>query len=67
MGTFAETANVNYCLSYADQEKQTSVSCYFCFLFIYIETAGYIDRYRYIYICRYIDRYIYIYLCLSIY
>jgi hypothetical protein len=25
MGTFAETANVHYCLSFADQGKQTSI------------------------------------------
>jgi hypothetical protein len=26
MGTFTETANVDYCLSFADQGKQNSVS-----------------------------------------
>jgi hypothetical protein len=40
MGTFAETANVDYSLSFADQGKQTSVSI------LYIETAAYIYRCR---------------------
>jgi hypothetical protein len=33
MGIFAETANVDYCLSFADQGKQTSI-------FLLLKTKG---------------------------
>ncbi len=66
MGMFAETANVDYRLSFADQGKYLSVLCSqkingslpFPFsvrtvcAHIYIETAAYI--YIYIYLCIYI-------------
>jgi hypothetical protein len=42
MGTFAETAIVLYRLSFAEQEKQTSVS-----LFIYIDGKQKKDKYIY--------------------
>jgi hypothetical protein len=36
MGAFAETANVDYRLSFADQEKQTSVFRIYDSIYIYI-------------------------------
>jgi hypothetical protein len=52
MGTFAETTNVDYLLSFADEGKQTSVynfrlqktneSLPFPFIYIHIEMAAYI-------------------------
>jgi hypothetical protein len=64
MGTFADTANVDYHLSFADQGKQTFLfSVSFSFSHIYIERAVYIDIYIHIYLNLYIY-YIYIYICI---
>jgi hypothetical protein len=56
MGTFAETANVGYRLSFADQEKQTSIYHFqfaankrCCYPNIYISIYPYIYIYIYIY------------------
>jgi hypothetical protein len=57
MGTFADTANVPYCLSFADQGKQTSVFRYMYLLYVYIYSVIYVYTYIYIYI------HIYIYCC----
>jgi hypothetical protein len=47
MGTFAETAIINYCLSFADQGKQTYGFCFrsqqsevCCFCFLFAENNG---------------------------
>ncbi len=77
MGTFAETANVDYCLSFADQGKQTSVfylqktnrSLPFAankwkFPFS-LSSVFQIYIYIYIYINIYISIYLYIYMYIA--
>jgi hypothetical protein len=64
---FAETANVDYLLSFADQGKRASVFRFPFSLYIYFETAADIYTYRdieiYIYISLYISNlYLYIYI-----
>jgi hypothetical protein len=55
MGKFAETANVNYRLSFADRGKQTSVFRSDLRIYIlYPEMAAYIQIHVYIYISVYI-------------
>ncbi len=56
MGTFAETANVDYRLSFADQEKQTSV---FRFPFSILQQSKGSCRFPYIYKNTYIHVFIY--------
>jgi hypothetical protein len=37
MGMFAETVIVKYCLSFADQEKQTSIFSFLCLIILFLE------------------------------
>jgi hypothetical protein len=53
MGTFAETANVDYHLSFAEQEKRLpfSVSSVFCMPYIYMCVCVFIYMYVCVCIC----------------
>jgi hypothetical protein len=76
MGTFAEAANVDYHLSFADLGIQTSVFRFPLVPFsihIYIKTAAqlciHVDTYKgkYIYMFIYVSISIYLYLCIYMY
>ncbi len=62
MGTFAETANIDYRSSFADQGKQTSIFVPIFRIYIYTYIYIYIHIYRHKHINIYTRTYIYKYL-----
>jgi hypothetical protein len=71
MGAFAETAIVDYHLSFADQGKQTSIfHVHFPYMYIckYRENENhiyiYMYLYVYVYVYLYVHIYVYVYMCM---